>query len=123
MLKRGYHRDKKLRALARGAPCLAWFPWCNGNAETVVWCHSNQSRHGKGGMLKSHDAYGFFGCSACNGPDPRPRSSREAAEDAAMMRTRSYLVTGRFVAGALPADVADEDQWLEGWRSGRIKVA
>jgi hypothetical protein len=41
-------------------------PRCNHNPETVVWCHSNALRHGKGFGLKAHDIFGFYGCSGCH---------------------------------------------------------
>jgi hypothetical protein len=41
-------------------------PRCNGNRDTVVWCHSNHSQHGKGVGLKAHDIFGFYGCSGCH---------------------------------------------------------
>jgi hypothetical protein len=118
-----YHRDKKLRSCARGKPCMAMFPWCNGNPETVVWCHSNQSSDGKGGAIKAHDCMGFFGCSACNGPDPRERKVREEAEDTAMRRTRAYMMANAIATGITVNDVRDPSLWLRGWQSGRIKVA
>lgn len=39
---------------------------CNGRTDTTVWCHSNESRHGKGVGQKSHDCFGALGCSACH---------------------------------------------------------
>lgn len=34
--------------------------------ETLVWCHSNEERHGKGIGLKAHDFFGAIGCQACH---------------------------------------------------------
>jgi len=117
-----YHRDKKLRDLARGAPCLAGFPGCNHDPATVVWCHSNQSKHGKGGSIKAHDCFGFLGCSVCNGPDKRERAEREEAENTAMARTRHWLVISGAIVGADTLDVRDDTRWLGGWLSGKIRV-
>lgn len=41
-------------------------PRCNGNPATTVWCHSNYHEHGKGVGVKSHDIFGFYGCSGCH---------------------------------------------------------
>lgn len=41
-------------------------PLCNGNPETVVWCHSDYQEHGRGYGHKAHDLCGFYGCSGCN---------------------------------------------------------
>jgi hypothetical protein len=56
-----------LTELARGQDCTFRVPGvCNRNPETTVWCHSNESEHGKGVGCKSHDPHGAFGCSACH---------------------------------------------------------
>lgn len=60
-------RSRKILAHAKGQPCHARFPGiCNGNAETVVFCHLNGAAFGKGMGVKAHDVLGFFGCSACH---------------------------------------------------------
>lgn len=41
-------------------------PWCKGNSETVVWCHSNFHEHGKAVGGKAHDIFGFYGCLECH---------------------------------------------------------
>ena len=120
--KTTYHRDEKLRKSAKGRPCLAMFPWCNRNAETTVWAHSNQSRDGKGGSIKAHDCMGFYACSACNGPDQRERKEREAAENIAMQRTRAYMMSSCIAMGITVNDVRDASLWLSGWLSGRIRM-
>lgn len=56
----------KLRKSAKGEQCTMYSPMCNGNSETVVWCHSDYSEHGRGFSHKSHDVFGFYGCSGCN---------------------------------------------------------
>lgn len=61
------YRNKKLRDSARGQDCQLRIPGvCNGNPETVVWCHLNGQEFGKGMGHKSHDIFGFYGCSACH---------------------------------------------------------
>jgi hypothetical protein len=48
-------------------PCTLRFPdLCRGSDGTVVWCHSNQGRDGKGGALKANDYRGCFGCYWCH---------------------------------------------------------
>ena len=45
------YRNPKLLKLAKEAPCVL----CGVNDGTVVACHSNQLRDGKGTGIKSHD--------------------------------------------------------------------
>ena len=59
-------RSTKLRQSAKGESCTMESPNCNGNPETVVWCHSNFSMHGKGTGIKAHDVFGFYGCAGCH---------------------------------------------------------
>lgn len=57
----------KIRQSARGEQCQIRLPFvCNGNPETVVWCHANGSAAGKGIGMKSHDILGAYGCSSCH---------------------------------------------------------
>ena len=60
------YRNKKITESARGKPCTMGSPWCNGDHNTVVWCHSNSQRHGKGTGHKAADIFGFYGCSGCH---------------------------------------------------------
>jgi hypothetical protein len=61
------YRNKKLLASAQGKDCQLRIPGvCNGNPETVVWCHLNGQEYGKGMGHKSHDLFGFYGCSNCH---------------------------------------------------------
>jgi len=61
------YRNKKLLASAKGKDCQLRIPGvCNGNPETVVWCHLNGQEYGKGMGHKSHDIFGFYGCSSCH---------------------------------------------------------
>lgn len=56
-----------IRASARGQECTLRFPGiCNHDSETVVWCHSNDSKDGKGAGLKARDEEGCYGCYACH---------------------------------------------------------
>lgn len=56
-----------LREVVRGAPCTFRIPGVqHAPQETTCWCHSNESRHGKGVGLKSHDIFGAIGCKACH---------------------------------------------------------
>lgn len=59
--------DKHLADLCRGQCCYLLIPghFC-GARETVVPCHSNQIRHGKGKGLKAHHRYTVPGCAACH---------------------------------------------------------
>jgi hypothetical protein len=53
------YRNPKLLKLAKDAPCVL----CGSNDGTVVACHSNQLRDGKGTGIKSHDFRISFMCS------------------------------------------------------------
>jgi hypothetical protein len=67
------YRNKKIRQHARGQQCTLRWVNCNGNPETVVFCHLDEHFAGKGLGLKAHDFAGFFGCSSCHydyGNDP-----------------------------------------------------
>ena len=66
LAKTAYVRSAKIRQSAHGEQCTLNSPKCNYNSETVVWCHSNFSEHGKGYGIKAHDIFGFYGCSACH---------------------------------------------------------
>lgn len=57
----------KITESARHRDCEIRLPFvCNFNSETTVWCHANGLASGKGFGLKSHDALGAYGCSACH---------------------------------------------------------
>jgi hypothetical protein len=61
------YRNRALLDLARGMPCKIRVPGvCCSDPRTVVACHSNQSRHGKAGWLKTHDWAAAWGCVACH---------------------------------------------------------
>lgn len=55
-----------IRKSAKGEACTLRFPCCNGDKDTVVWCHSNQYADGKGAGLKARDEEGCYGCFACH---------------------------------------------------------
>jgi len=59
-------KSQKLRDSARGENCTMNSPECNSNPETVVLCHSNKLKHGKGTGLKADDRHAFYGCSGCH---------------------------------------------------------
>ncbi len=56
------HRSNKLRESARDETCV----YCGIQDGTVVWCHSNEGAHGKGGALKAHDLLGNYLCAVCH---------------------------------------------------------
>jgi hypothetical protein len=77
-------------ALCRGQPCyLRLAPMC-ANPETVVPCHSNQARDGKGMGIKATDDKTVPGCHLCHSLlDQGAKHTREekfAAWDAAFER-------------------------------------
>lgn len=61
------HRMPALLDMANGKPCLLQIPGvCAGGTATTVACHSNKSKHGKGGHRKAEDFFSVFGCWACH---------------------------------------------------------
>lgn len=58
----------KYLAACRGEPCYlnVKCPWTDWADPTVVDCHSNQSKHGKGGALKAKHWFTVPGCAACH---------------------------------------------------------
>jgi hypothetical protein len=50
----------------RGERCYLRTPGCVGGGETVVPCHSNQSKHGKGMGIKADHIYTVPGCWVCH---------------------------------------------------------
>lgn len=53
--------------LCRGQPCYLVVPGCcRGDIATVVPCHSNQTRHGKGMGHKADDKFTVPGCRDCH---------------------------------------------------------
>lgn len=53
--------------LCRGQCCYLAIPGCcRGDIASVVPCHSNQIRHGKGKGIKALDLYTVPGCRACH---------------------------------------------------------
>lgn len=59
--------DRDLMDLCHGQRCYLQVPGIfRHDADTVVPCHSNQQRHGKGERLKAHNRYTVPGCHACH---------------------------------------------------------
>jgi len=53
----------KITKSAKGEECqIRLYPHCNGNPETVVFCHLGGAGMGR----KSHDIHGAYGCSSCH---------------------------------------------------------
>lgn len=64
--KRAAYRNAKLLTAARGEACTMESDVCNGDRETTVFCHLNESFAGKAWGQKADDCAGFFGCAACH---------------------------------------------------------
>jgi hypothetical protein len=63
---RAGHNKAMLNA-CRGESCYLAIPGvCRGDVATVVPCHSNQSKHGKGMGIKADDKYTVPGCMHCH---------------------------------------------------------
>ncbi|WP_186137953.1 nuclease domain-containing protein [Burkholderia gladioli] len=56
----------KYLAACRGEPCYLRMRGCLGGGESVVPCHSNQARHGKGMGIKARHEFTVPGCSNCH---------------------------------------------------------
>lgn len=96
------YRDRALLDLAYELDCTLQLPCCEGGRGEP--CHSNQSRHGKGGALKAHDCFFASGCRACH---------RELDQGKTMTREEKSEAWQR----------AHERTVLELWRRGLIRVA
>lgn len=57
-----HYRNKKLRDSAKYESCVS----CGADDSTIVWAHSNSSRHGKGMGIKAHDLFGAYLCHRCH---------------------------------------------------------
>lgn len=70
--------DKHMADLCHGQACYLLLDCCSGNRETVVPCHSNQHKHGKGAGIKALHCFTVPGCSSCHAEiDQGRRFSRE----------------------------------------------
>lgn len=75
------YRNRDMLDLAYELPCMLRLPCCEGGVGEP--CHSNQSRHGKGGAMKAHDCFFASGCRACHRELDQGRTmSREEKFDA-----------------------------------------
>lgn len=62
---RSHYRDRALLDLAYQLNCTLQIDGvCEGGPGEP--CHSNQSRHGKGGSIKAHDCFFASGCRSCH---------------------------------------------------------
>jgi hypothetical protein len=76
----------KYLAACRGEPCFLRMYGCLGSGETVVPCHSNQAKHGKGMGLKAKHEFTVPGCANCHAlidQGPGLREHKFAAWDVA----------------------------------------
>ena len=88
--------------LCRGQQCFLLLPMVRFHDQaTVVPCHSNQSKHGKGMGMKASDIYTVPGCHACHAELDQGmamiRDEKRAAWDAAYARwseVRQQLLQG-----------------------------
>ena len=86
------YRNKKLLELLRQLPCQN----CGIENGTIVACHSNQSKHGKGMGIKAADSRVAALCSTCHNEldNGRKLSKEERVHlwDQAYIKTMQYLV-------------------------------
>lgn len=92
--KRVWH-DKSYLDLCRGQPCYLLVPgvcWGAGGIDSVVPCHSNQAKHGKGMGIKANDKFTVPGCMACHqyiDQSGAPKAEKFALWDSAYARWAS----------------------------------
>ena len=93
----------KVRESARDEDCTLRFSVCNWSTATTVYCHTNDSRDGKGLGLKSKK--GCYGCSSCHdvmdGRAPRPGGMSED-EMNARIEIAVEATDSRLLAKGLP---------------------
>lgn len=66
-MKTSKPKMSSIRKSARGEQCTINLSGvCNGDPQTVVWCHENSYAAGKGMGLKARDEFGAYGCHACH---------------------------------------------------------
>ena len=86
------YRNKKLLELLRQLPCQN----CGIENGTIVACHSNQSKHGKGMGIKAPDSLVAALCSTCHYEldNGRKLSKEETVHlwDQAYIKTMQYLI-------------------------------
>ena len=59
--------SQAIRKSARGQTCTMRSDWCDGQIDTVVFCHAPVRRFGLGGIgMKVPDIFGYYGCHACH---------------------------------------------------------
>jgi hypothetical protein len=76
----------KYLAACRSEPCFLRMHGCFGGGDTVVPCHSNQARHGKGMGIKAKHEFTVPGCANCHAlidQGPGLREHKFAAWDVA----------------------------------------
>lgn len=94
------HRSRPLLNLAYAYPCFLRLPCCEGG-DAGEPAHSNQSIHGKGGAMKSHDCFHVPSCRSCH---------RELDQGRTMTREEKVAVWNRAFGEYLPMLFRD---WLE----------
>ena len=86
------YRNKKLLELLRQLPCQN----CGIENGTIVACHTNQSKHGKGMSMKAPDSLVAALCSTCHYEldNGRKLSKEERVHlwDQAYIKTMQYLI-------------------------------
>lgn len=95
-------RSKKITDAARGEQCTLQIAGvCNGNPETVVFCHYPHESHGMG--IKAADLSGGFGCSACHDLIDRrnPRWLHDTDREWYMRRSQVRTMERLFERGIL----------------------
>lgn len=107
--KRAARENHAIRQSARGEECTMRIPGvCNGDRETVVWAHSNDSSAGKGMGLKARDEEGCYACLKCHGTYDRqiPRPPGLTKEDVDVYFARGKVVSRQILArkGLLTSD-------------------
>jgi len=125
--KTNHHRDRKLLNTAKGQDCTLRLDTGLGcPSETVVWAHSDESQHGKGSRIKSHDCFGAWACANCHVALPNyKRDERVELFYQAMIATRKILINDDIINCKLTDYrklLSDDDYWLDCWQTGKLRV-
>lgn len=92
-------KASKIRASARGMPCMMRLPGCDGGGETTVLAHYRMVGYCGTGIKPDDFVFGAFACANCHDiADARRRADGMTKEEIrlahaeAVFRTQSYLI-------------------------------
>jgi hypothetical protein len=132
--KENLHRDKRLLAIARRAPCfLLVVGACQRWQEGCDPTHPNWQADGRGYAFKAHDCLAVPGCRPCHEAIDSAawlkREPSQAYHYSGFRRYVPWLITQRYIelvdvntAERLAIMDGDRQIWLIAWQEKRIRV-